>query len=288
MKKFLVIGNPIGHSLSPKLHNHWIKKNNINAVYDKKQLNENDIKAIITEVVNGKIDGINVTVPFKKSVIPFLNQLTPLAKETQSVNTIYKENKNGVDVVVGDNTDVGGFKQSLEYINYNVKNKKVFILGAGGVVPSILKALEKLEAAKVYISNRTKEKAKDLESYYKISLGLETLDWGESPDFDIIINATSLGLKSNDKIELDYKKHKPKFFGKKKLFYDVIYNPGKTNFLLKGEESGNETTNGKIMFVCQAQLAFKIWHNILPKIDNETIKLLEGQTTSLPSFGSKF
>jgi len=284
MKKYLLIGNPIKHSLSPKLHNRWIKENNINAVYDKKQLNENDIKAIITEVVNGKIDGINVTVPFKKSVIPFLNQLTPLAKETQSVNTIYKENKNGVDVVVGDNTDVGGFKQSLEYINYNIKNKKVFILGAGGVVPSILKALEKLEAAKVYISNRTKEKAKDLESYYKTSLGLETLDWGQSPDFDIIINATSLGLKNNDKIELDYNKYKPKFFGKKKLFYDVIYNPGKTNFLSKGKESGNETTNGKMMFICQAQLSFKIWHNILPKIDYETIKLLGDQAARLSSF----
>ena len=288
MKKFLVIGNPIEHSLSPKLHNHWIKENNINAVYDKKQLNENNIKEIITEVANGKIDGINVTVPFKKSVVPFLNQLTPLAKETQSVNTIYKENKNGVDVVVGDNTDVGGFKQSLEYINYNVKNKKVFILGAGGVVPSILKALEKLEAAKVYISNRTKEKAKDLESYYKTSLGLETLDWGQSPDFDMIINATSLGLKNNDKIELDYNKHKSKFFGKKKLFYDVIYNPAKTNFLLKGKELRNETTNGRMMFICQAQLAFKIWHKILPKIDSETIKLLEDQTTSLPFLGSKF
>ena len=78
------------------------------------------------------------------------------------------------------------------------------------------------------------------------------------------------------------------FFGKKKLFYDVIYNPGKTNFLLKGEELGNETTNGKIMFICQAQLAFKIWHNILPKIDNETIKLLEGETTNFASTGSKF
>jgi len=284
MKKYLVIGNPIRHSLSPKLHNHWIKKNNINAVYDKKQLNENDIKAIITEVVNGKINGINVTVPFKKSVIPFLDQLTPLAKETQSVNTIYKENKNGVDVVIGDNTDVGGFEQSLEYINYNIKNKKVFILGAGGVVPSILKALEKLGAAKVYISNRTREKAKDLESHYKASLRLETLDWGQSPDFDVIINATSLGLKNNDKIELNYNKHKPKFFGKKKLFYDVIYNPEKTNFLLKGEELGNETTNGKMMFICQAQLAFKIWHNVLPKINNETIKLLGGQIISLSKF----
>ena len=287
MKKYLVIGNPIEHSLSPQLHNYWIKKNNINAVYDKKQLNENDIEEIINEVKNGKIDGINVTVPFKKSVISFLDQLTPLANETRSVNTIYKEKENGIDTVVGDNTDVGGFKQSLEYINYNVKNKKVFILGAGGVVPSILKALEKLKVSKVYISNRTKEKAKDLESHYKISLGLETLDWGQSPDFDIIINATSLGLKNSDKIELDYNKYKSKFFEKKKLFYDVIYNPTKTNFLLKGEELGNETTNGKMMFICQAQLAFMTWHNILPKIDNETIELLGGQTTSLSSI-SKF
>ena len=280
MKKYLVIGNPIEHSLSPKLHNHWIKENNIDAMYDKKQLSKNEIKGIINEVKNEKINGINVTVPFKKSVIPFLDELTQLAKETQSVNTIFKKDNK----IVGDNTDVGGFKQSLEYINYNVKNKKVFILGAGGVVPSILKALEKLGAAKVYISNRTKEKAKNLENNYKTSLDLETLDWGQSPDFDIIINATSLGLKNNDKIELDYNKHKPKFFGKKKLFYDVIYNPDKTNFLLKGEELGNETTNGKMMFICQAQLSFKIWHNILPKIDYETIKLLGGQTTSLSSF----
>jgi len=280
MKKYLVIGNPIEHSLSPKLHNHWIKENNINAIYDKKLLDENNIQEVIEEVKNEKIHGINVTVPYKKSVIPFLDQLSPLAEEVQSVNTIFKKDNK----VIGENTDVGGFKQSLEYINYTVKNKKVFILGAGGVVPSILKALEKLGAAKVYISNRTKEKAKNLESHYKISLGLETLDWGQSPDFDIIINATSLGLKNNEKIELDYNKHKARLFGKKKLFYDVIYNPEKTNFLLKGEELGNETTNGKMMFMCQAQLAFKIWHNILPKIDNETIKLLGGS----PSFSLKF
>ena len=156
MKKYLVIGNPIEHSLSPKLHNHWIKENNIEAVYDKKQLNETDIEGMVSEVKKSKLDGINVTVPFKKSVIPFLDELTSLADEVQSVNTIYKENQK----VIGHNTDVGGFKQSLEYINYSVKNKKVFILGAGGVVPSILKALEKLGTAKVYISNRTKEKAK--------------------------------------------------------------------------------------------------------------------------------
>ena len=91
MKKYLVIGNPIEHSLSPKLHNHWIKENKIDAIYEKKQLNETDIEGIISEIKDGKINGINVTVPFKKSVIPFLDQLTPLAKEAQSVNTIFKK-----------------------------------------------------------------------------------------------------------------------------------------------------------------------------------------------------
>ncbi|MDP6139528.1 MAG: shikimate dehydrogenase, partial [Candidatus Woesearchaeota archaeon] len=133
MKKYLVIGNPIEHSLSPKLHNHWIKENNIDAIYDKKQLNESDIEEIIGKVKKGKIDGINVTIPFKKSVIPFLDQLTPLAKEVQSVNTIFKKNNK----IFGDNTDIGGFEKGLRYINYDLKNKNVFILGAGGVVPSI-------------------------------------------------------------------------------------------------------------------------------------------------------
>ena len=92
MKKYLVIGNPIEHSLSPKLHNYWIKKNKIDAVYDKKLVNEDEIEDIIFKVKKGEIDGINVTVPFKKSVIPFLEELSPEANESQSVNTIYKEN----------------------------------------------------------------------------------------------------------------------------------------------------------------------------------------------------
>ena len=156
MKKYLVIGNPIEHSLSPKLHNHWIKENNIDAVYDKRLLNESDIKDIIDEIKNEKIDGINVTLPFKKSIVPFLDQLTPLAKEAQSVNTIFKKNNK----IIGDNTDIGGFEQCLKHINYNVKNKKIFILGAGGVAPSIILALKRLGASKISLSNRTKKKRK--------------------------------------------------------------------------------------------------------------------------------
>jgi len=260
MKKYLVIGNPVKHSLSPELHNHWLKENNIDAFYDKEELNEGDIPRIIDEIKKDKINGINVTVPFKKTIISFLDQLTPLAEEVQSVNTIFKKNNE----VIGDNTDVVGFEQGLKHINYSVKNKKIFILGAGGVVPSIILALKRLGASKITLSNRTKEKAEDLKKNFS---GLEIINWGKKTDFDMIINATSLGLKKEDKIEIDLSK-----IGSDKLFYDVIYNPSKTNFLLKGEELGNQIENGKMMFIYQAQLAFKIWHNILPKVHN---KLLE-------------
>ena len=254
MKKYFVIGNPIEHSLSPKLHNYWFKENNIDAVYDKKQLNESDIEQIITEVKNGKIDGINVTVPFKKSVIPFLDDLTLVAKETQSENTIFKKNNK----VVGDNSDIGGFELSLKHINYSVKNKKIFILGAGGVAPSIIIALKRLGASQIILSNRTKEKAEELKKIYS---NIDIVEWGEISDFDMIINVTSVGLKKTDKIKLNYNK-----IGPNKLFYDVIYNHEQTNFLEQAKLLGNKIENGKMMFIYQAQLAFKIWHNILPRV----------------------
>ena len=225
----------------------------------KKKLNENNIEEIIGEVKKGKINGINVTIPFKKSIIPFLDQLTPLAKEAQSVNTIFKKDNK----VVGDNTDIGGFEKGLKHINYDLKNKNVFILGAGGVVPSIILALKRLGAAKIILSNRTKKKADDLKKKYT---DLEIINWGEIPDFNMIINATSLGLKNDDQIKLNYAD-----IGTNKLFYDIIYNPSKTKFLSKAKQFGNQIENGKMMFIYQAQLAFKIWHNVLPKIDNRLL-----------------
>ena len=152
MKKYSVIGNPIEHSLSPKLHNYWLKENNIDAIYDKKKIDENELKSIILEVKEEKIKGINVTVPFKKAVIPFLDELSPEAKDTQSVNTIYLQN----GVTIGHNTDIAGFELALKYSKYNVSNKDILILGAGGVVPSIIYAVKKMNASKITISNRTK------------------------------------------------------------------------------------------------------------------------------------
>ena len=263
MKKFLVIGNPIEHSLSPLLHNYWIKKNGIDAVYDKQKLNEDELEQNILQIKEKKISGINVTVPFKKAIIPFLDELSIEAKSTQSVNTIYLKNNK----VIGHNTDIFGFETSIKKSKYNLKDKEVLILGAGGVVPSIIFALNKMKISKIKISNRTKDKAENLKTIFK---NIEIIEWGEASNFDMIINATSLGLKREDKINLDFSS-----ISKNKFFYDVIYNPIETNFLKIGKSLGNITLNGKLMFIYQALSAFNIWHGLEPDVDKNIIKLLD-------------
>ena len=262
MKRYFVIGNPIEHSLSPKLQNHWLKANNINAIYDKIKLDDNQIEKFIQDIKKQKIIGCNVTVPFKKTVIPFLDKLSKDSERTQSVNTIIFDNGN----LIGHNTDIAGFEKAIKNINYTLQDKRVLILGAGGVVPSIIFALKKMNVSEITISNRTKKKAEDLRTQF---FNLNIVEWGSLPEIDVIINATSLGL-SNEKINLDFSN-----IGKNKLFFDVIYNPSETNFLKKGKETGNISENGKLMFVYQALEAFKLWHGVEPKINNETLKLLE-------------
>ncbi len=261
MKKYFVIGNPIDHSLSPKLQNYWLKANNINAIYDKIKLDDNQIEKFIQDIKKQKIIGCNVTVPFKKTVIPFLDKLSKDSERTQSVNTIIFDNGN----LIGHNTDIAGFEKAIKNINYTLQDKRVLILGAGGVVPSIIFALKKMNVSEITISNRTKKKAEDLRTQF---FNLNIVEWGSLPEIDVIINATSLGL-SNEKINLDFSN-----IGKNKLFFDVIYNPSETNFLKKGKETGNISENGKLMFVYQAIEAFKLWHGIEPKINADTLKLL--------------
>ena len=263
IKKYLVIGNPIDHSLSPKLHNFWIKKYNIKADYSKLLVNEKDLNEIVNRVRSDKLDGLNVTVPLKKKIIPYLDILTDVAKQANSVNTIYKLNNK----IIGDNTDVDGFSESLKAINFNPENKTAFIVGAGGVALSIIVAIKKMGVSKIKITNRTISEINILKKKYQ---DLNVIDWGQNSKFDIIINATSVGLEKGEKLPLNFQKS-----DEPKIFYDVIYNPKKTEFLLDGEQFGNKTENGMRMFIYQAQLSFKIWHQILPEVNDNTISFLE-------------
>ena len=263
MKKFLVIGNPIEHSLSPKLHNYWIKKNNLDAIYGKLETYESDLSELCKSIKKGDLDGLNITVPFKKSIIPHLDILSSNALKTQSVNTISLSNGN----LIGDNTDIDGFELSIRKLNYDVSDKTALILGAGGVVPSIIFSLLRMNVSKIFLSNRTKKKADDLKEVFK---EINVVEWGELPEFDMIVNATTLGLNKEDKFGFEFLQT-----GQNKLFYDVIYAPFQTEFSEAGNTQGNLIENGLNMFLFQGQQAFNIWHNVEPEIDNELVTFLK-------------
>ena len=271
MNNYFVIGNPVDHSLSPLIHNYWFKKYTINGRYEKRKLETNDLKGFTEEIRDNKnLKGTNVTVPFKNKIIPFLDELSNVAKETFSVNTIVKENKK----LIGHNTDATAFEKTLER-NKSWSSLKTLIIGAGGVTSSIIWAIRTINHNKIYITNRTKEKVTELVKRLSPGLignGIEVLDWGEIPDANLIVNTTSLGLKQNDNLQLDFKKYTNK---KDCMFYDLIYNPKETIFLNNAKKRGNYIKNGKMMFLLQAKQAFKLWTNVDPEIDEEILKIVD-------------
>jgi len=277
MRKYLVIGNPIEHSLSPLIHNYWMKKYCLaDSVYEKRKVEEKDLKNIVEEIRGDEIVGVNVTVPFKKLIIPLLDKLDSTAEETQSVNTIFKIK----DKIIGYNTDSTGFWETIKEIypqgdgsfKLPLEDKHIFILGAGGVTSSIISALKLQGANNITLSNRTKEKANELR---KLFPEIEVLDWGKRPSVcNVVINTTSIGLTKDEELKIDFSDY-DKDFHKNLLFYDLIYNPKETIFLKKARLRGNKTMNGKMMFLNQAKYAFNIWTNIVPEINDEVIKLLD-------------
>ena len=279
MNKYLVIGNPIAHSLSPLLHNYWFKKYRfLDSIYEKQKVEKKDLKKIVEQIKNDEVKGVNVTVPFKKEIFNFIDTAPHEVQFTKSVNTLVKEN----DKVVGYNTDQQGFEISLEENDWDCKDKKILIIGAGGVVPSILSTFIKVDGAeKIYLSNRTRSKAEELKKFWDKALGIyqikkdtiEVIDWEKKSELcDLIINTTSVGLTKDEKLNFDFSDYNNK---KDVLFYDLIYNPKETNFLKDARIRGNRTMNGKMMFLWQAHLAFKMWTGVSPTIDEEVIKLLD-------------
>jgi len=279
MNKYLVIGNPIAHSLSPLLHNYWFKKYRfLDSIYEKKKVEKKDLKKIVEQIKNDEVKGVNVTVPFKREIFNFIDTAPHEVQFTKSVNTLVKEN----DKVVGYNTDQQGFEISLEENDWDCKDKKILIIGAGGVTPSILSTFIKVDGAeKIYLSNRTRSKAEELKKFWDKALGIyqmkkdtiEIIDWEKKSELcDLIINTTSVGLTKDEKLNFDFSDYNNK---KDVLFYDLIYNPKETNFLKDARIRGNRTMNGKMMFLWQAHLAFKMWTGVSPTIDEEVIKLLD-------------
>jgi len=266
-KKFGIIGNPIKHSLSPVLHEYWFKKYNINAEYSIIEASDKDLPLIIDKVKQGYFSGLNVTLPFKQKIINHVDKVVNDAELTGSVNTVFLNNNK---TVVGENTDVYGLQAAYLKEIDNSFNKKVLVIGAGGVSPSVILSIKKSGIENIFITNRTNEKCIFLKKKFNF---LTIIPWAdlksEIKNFDIIINATSLGLKNGDDFNFNFSNTK-----EEAIYIDTIYNPLETKTFKNLKKEGRRVFNGLDMFIYQGQKSFYLWNKINPEIDGELIELL--------------
>ena len=269
-KKYGIIGNPIKHSLSPILHEYWFKKYKINAEYSIIEAKDKDLPEIVKKIKGNYYSGINVTLPFKQKIINYVDKVVNDAELTGSVNTLLLDNS---QMVIGENTDVFGLQAAyLKEIENNLK-KKVLIIGAGGVSPSVILSFQKSGVQNISITNRTNEKCIFLKKKFNF---LNILPWlkleNEIKNFDIIINATSLGLKDGEDFNFEFSDTKNNL-----IYIDTIYNPLETKTFRFLKQEGKKVFNGLDMFIYQGQKSFYLWNKINPEIDNGLIELLNSK-----------
>ena len=266
-----VIGKPIKHSLSPLIHNYWIKKYQLGLEYKKMEVEKESLFSLIENLREGKITGLNITLPYKKEIIPYLDNVSHSAKDIGAINTVFiRGNK-----VYGENTDGIGFTRALEKkTKFNFSNKSIYIIGAGGAAYGIISELIKKKVEKIYITNRTKQKTIQLVNFFKTKnkkINLEFVEWKDlvpNSDVDLIINTTSFGMKDNECLKIDINNLKDTL-----IFVDIIYNPKETELLKLFKKEGFVCMNGLSMLIEQAAVSFELWFNIsLNNKDIEEVK----------------
>jgi shikimate dehydrogenase len=255
-KKYAVVGNPVSHSLSPKIFGTLFDYFGLDCEYEKIKAKEGDLPKIIKSVKTGKVSGLSITVPYKEKIIPFLDNITDSAKKIGAVNTVYKKGNK----VIGDNTDWLGFKYSLLGKVFtgdpDLPYKRVLVYGAGGVSRSCVYALKEIfKSENIFVINRTPEKGVEIAQQF----GVNFVEEGRLPNVDILINATSAGL-NGEELNLP-----TAFLNKLELIFDVVY--GETLLSKKAAESNVEYTEGSDMLLRQAVLQFNLFTNLNADID---------------------
>ncbi len=257
-----VIGHPIKHSLSPFMHNMAFELAGLNYIYLSFDVVQSQLKMALKGVVALDIQGLNVTLPFKESIIQHLDEVSEEASVIGAVNTIV----NDTGKLFGYNTDTNGVLETLLPFKEKINDKPVAIIGSGGAARSVIYILiRKFNPQKIAIINRTLQRAESLAEYFASKMNYSEFETYEllPPDISdvirnssLVVNATSAGLypKTDDApIEL------ADAFGEEQLVFDVIYNPLKTKFLSVAEERGAKTVNGLKMFVEQGARAYELW-----------------------------
>lgn len=258
MIKAGVIGHPVAHSLSPKLHGYWLKKYAIDGEYKAYDVVPASLASFIRALPEKGFAGCNLTIPHKEAIVEFLDEVDDLARIIGAVNTIVVEGSR----LVGTNTDVAGF---YENIKPHVKGtKKAVIFGAGGAARAVIMALTQLGFSDIVITNRTRERAEALASHHDLTL----VEWDKKETAlagaDVLVNTTSLGLAGNPPLELSLES-----LPKEALVTDIVYKPLITPLLTAAHARGNPIVDGLGMLLHQAAPGFAAWFGVMPEVTNE-------------------
>ena len=245
-----VIGFPVNHSLSPTIHNAGFKHLNLQWNYIPLEVEEGDLEEVFEQMRSSNLKGLSVTMPYKAKAAVMVDECTPTAKALGVVNCVTSTDKG----LIGHNTDGDGFLKALKHdADFDPKQKRVVVLGAGGAAKAITEALGRAEVSSLVVINRTQAKA---ESTAALAIDVGTVgDLEDISEADLVVNATSLGMKDNatqfpcpvDLIHSD------------QLVVDLIYHPLKTPWLSAAEQKGARTHNGVSMLLFQATEAFTLW-----------------------------
>ena len=267
-KKFAVIGSPIDHSLSPKIHSIFAKELGIEITYEAIKVEPMHFDSLVNRLFDEGYAGLNVTLPLKELAFNFADELTDDSNLSGSVNTLWKED----GTIHGDSTDGRGLVRDLQERKINLKNKEIVILGAGGSAKAIIPSLLKEDPKRISIGNRTFVKAEKLvESFSSSKNKMNLFEMSEKLNFkpDIIVNSTSAGIKNED-IELP-----ADILSKDAYVYDLSYSLEDTPFIKLVKSRGIEKYHDGIgMLIHQAALSFKIWNNQIPNTNISKVELL--------------
>jgi len=256
-KSFAVIGDPIDHSLSPNIHSAAFRELNLDASYIAYRIPKEELEEGIEGLKKIKIDGFNVTIPHKIEMMKYLDKTDESCSLIGAVNTV----TNIGGILKGYNTDMDGFLDPFKKKKLVIENKKVLLLGAGGAARAIVAGFAKEKAKSIMIANRTLENAKNLAEFSKkIGLNADAIEINHvkdlAKDYDIIVNATSVGLKNEPSI-ISFEG-----INKNTIVYDIVYMPINTDFIKKAKEKNAIIIFGYEMLLGQAVRAFEIWHGI--------------------------
>ena len=283
-KLYGLLGKTLSHSISPSLHNNGFRDLGLNAVYLMLETKEKNLEEYINSLKTIGFSGWNVTIPYKESIIPYLNGFSSLARASGAVNTVL--NRRGR--LTGYNTDVIGFQRQVEESGINVKDKRAVVIGAGGAARAVIAALIQLSLADITIINRTVENAEELAKLFKEENSEQNFDFCslEEQEYaevlkaaDLVVDTTPVGMYSNNiknKVVIN-----PEYLHEDQLVIDLVYNPLKTEILKEAEKRGAQIGNGLPTLIYQAEASFKLWTKEMPpkkkwyQIAEEAVQIIE-------------